>query len=55
MTGMPQPRASYPFLPPIDESGIHLEWKTATDGALPTTFPDGETYELIYPEITIDQ
>ena len=55
VTGMPQTRASYPFLPPIDESGIHLEWKTATDGALPTTFPDGETYELIYPEITIDQ
>ena len=54
LTGMPQTKASSPFLPPIDESGIHIDWLVASDGALPTTFPDGETYELIYPEVTID-
>lgn len=55
VTGMPQTKASYPFLPPVEEDGIHIEWRVASDGALPTTFPDGESYELIYPEVTIDQ
>ncbi len=53
VTGMPQTKASSPFLPPVDESGIKIEWKKADDGALPTKFADGETYELIYPEVTI--
>lgn len=53
VTGMPQTKAASPFLPPVDESGISIAWLKATDGALPTTFPDGETYELIYPEVTI--
>lgn len=53
VTGMPQTKAASPFLPPVDESGISIVWLKATDGALPTTFPDGETYELIYPEVTI--
>lgn len=55
VTGMPQTKAAGPFLPPIDEDGIHLQWLEATDGALPLQFPDGEKYSLIYPEITIDQ
>lgn len=55
VTGMPQTKASSPFLPPIDEDQISINWLKATDGALPLTFPDGETYELIYPEVTIPQ
>lgn len=56
VTGMPQTRATYPFLPPVDESGIHLEWLSvdAMESGLPMTFPDGEAYELIYPEIDIE-
>ncbi len=54
VTGMPQTAASYPFLPPVEESGIHISWDVAPEGALPLKFPDGETYELIYPTVTID-
>ena len=54
LTGMPQTQAVYPYLPPIDESGIHLEWKNYTD-EYGNVFPDGETYSLIYPEVTIDR
>ena len=56
VTGMPQTRATSPFLPPVDESGIHLSWKpvTAMESGLPMTFPDGEAYSLIYPELSID-
>ena len=53
-TGMPQTRAAYPFLPPIDESGIHVEWHNYTD-EFNNTYPDGETYQLIYPAVTIDR
>lgn len=54
LTGMPQTKAAAPFLPPVEESGIHISWHEATDGALPLQFPDGETYSLIYPEVSID-
>ena len=54
LTGMPQTRAIAPCLPPIDESGIHIEWKNHTD-EYGNVFPDGETYSLIYPEVTIDR
>lgn len=56
VTGMPQTQATSPFLPPIDESGIHLSWNTVTtmESGLPLQFPDGERYELIYPELSID-
>ena len=54
LTGMPQTKAAAPLLPPVDESGIHISWHEVTDGALPLRFADGETYSLIYPEITID-
>jgi CxxC motif-containing protein (DUF1111 family) len=53
LTGMPQTQAVYPYLPPIDERGINIEWKEYTDG-FGNKFPDGETYSLIYPEVTID-
>ena len=52
LTGMPQTQAVPPFLPPIDESGITIEWKNHTD-EYNNRFPDGETYSLIYPEVTI--
>ena len=60
VTGMPQTRAVSPFLPPVDESGIHLNWLTLTamadDSEISATqFPDGERYELIYPELSIDR
>jgi CxxC motif-containing protein (DUF1111 family) len=54
LTGMPQTQAVYPYLPPIDESGIHIEWKNHTD-EYGNAFHDGETYSLIYPEVTIDR
>lgn len=56
VTGMPQTRAIYPFLPPVDERGIHLSWEKVTvmESGLPMQFPDGEPYELIYPELSID-
>ena len=57
VTGMPQTKATYPFLPPVDESKINIMWKnvTAMESGLPMTFPDGEEYNLIYPEVTIPE
>lgn len=54
LAGVPQTQARSPFLPPLDENGIHMEWKKATDEH-GNKFPDGETYDLIYPEVTIDE
>jgi CxxC motif-containing protein (DUF1111 family) len=54
LTGMPQTKAVWPYLPPIDESGINIEWKEHTDD-YGNRFPDGETYRLTYPEVTIDR
>lgn len=55
VTGMPQTMSEAPFLPPIDESGITLSWNqvTAMESGLPMKFPDGESYSLIYPELSI--
>ena len=57
VTGMPQTKAAAPFLPPIDEDQIVLNWIPVTEmeSGLPMTFPDGEKYELIYPELTIPE
>lgn len=57
VTGMPQTQAVSPFLPPVDEEQINITWHTV-QGTMPsglsaTQFPDGETYSLIYPEVTI--
>ncbi|GHV17236.1 thiol oxidoreductase [Bacteroidia bacterium] len=54
LTGMPQTQAVAPFLPPINESGIKIEWKEYVD-EFGNKFPDGEAYSLIYPEVTIDR
>ena len=55
VTGMPQTKAVAPFLPPVDEEQIQLTWVPVTEmeSGLPMAFPDGEKYELIYPELTI--
>ncbi|MBO6188438.1 MAG: hypothetical protein J6O23_08020 [Prevotella sp.] len=57
VTGMPQTQAMSPFKAPIDENQISIEWKnvTAMESGLPMKFADGETYSLIYPEVTIPQ
>ncbi len=57
VTGMPQTKAMAPFKAPIDESQITIEWKKVTTmpSGLAMTFPDGEAYELIYPEVSIPQ
>ena len=59
VTGMPQTQAQTPFLPPIDESKINMSWlhiaKMETEEIPAMQFPDGEKFDLIYPEITIPQ
>ena len=57
VTGMPQTLASQPFKAPIDEDQIQLDWKklTSMESGLPMQFPDGEKYELIYPELYIPE
>lgn len=57
VTGMPQTQAMTPFEPPIDESQINIQWKEVKEmeSGLPMTFPDGERYSLIYPEMNIPQ
>ncbi len=57
VTGMPQTKATYPFLPPIDEEQIEIQWLPVTEmeSGLPLKFPDGEEYSLIYPELTIPE
>ncbi|MDO4191481.1 MAG: di-heme oxidoredictase family protein [Bacteroidales bacterium] len=52
VTGMPQTQAVAPFKAPIDETQIQIDWLNATDD-WGNTFPDGEQYSLIYPEVTI--
>ena len=55
VTGMPQTQAMAPFKAPIDENQIKIEWKQVSQmpSGLPMTFEDGESYSLIYPEVTI--
>ena len=57
VTGMPQTKAMEPFKAPIDENQIDIQWLTVKSmpSGLPMQFPDGESYSLIYPEITIPQ
>ncbi|MDR0863643.1 MAG: hypothetical protein LBO74_01765 [Candidatus Symbiothrix sp.] len=53
-TGMTQTRAVEPYKAPINEAGVHLEWLPYTD-EYGNTYPDGATYSLIYPKVTVDQ
>lgn len=50
LAGMPQSHAVAPFKAPLDESQITVKWHKATD-EWGNKFADGETYELIYPEV----
>ncbi len=54
LTGMPQTLASAPFKAPVDETQIKIDWLKYTD-EWGNKFPDGETYDLIYPEVTIPE
>ena len=54
LTGMPQTQAVKPFKAPLDEKQITIDWQPFTD-EWNNTFPDGETYSLIYPEVKIPQ
>lgn len=54
LAGMPQSHAVAPFKAPVDESKISVKWLHATDD-WNNRFPDGETYELIYPEVTMPE
>lgn len=63
VTGMPQTKAMSPFKAPIDESGINISWETVksmpsglaqADANGNFAFADGETFSLIYPDVTID-
>ena len=57
VTGMPQTMATAPFLPPIDESKISIVWHKVAEmpSGLPLKFDDGESVELIYPEVLIPE
>lgn len=52
LAGMPQGHAIAPFKAPIDESKIMVQWLDYTD-EWGNKFPDGETYSLQYPEVTM--
>lgn len=52
LAGMPQGHAVAPFSAPVDESKIQVKWLTQTD-EWGNKFDDGETYELVYPEVTM--
>lgn len=54
LTGMPQTKAVEPFKAPLDEEKIRISWVPYTD-EWNNTFPDGETYSLIYPEVSIPE
>lgn len=52
LTGMPQGHATQPFKAPLDGSKVIIEWKKYTD-EWGNKFPDGESYDLEYPEVTL--
>ena len=54
ITGMPQTLAVAPFKPPVDETKIKIAWLPYSD-EWGNRFPDGETYDMIYPEVTIPE
>ncbi len=46
-------RSTAPFKPQFDESKVEIHWPEYTD-EWGNQFPDGETYSLIYPEVTLE-
>lgn len=56
VAGMPQLHAVAPFKAPIDESQVTVTWKTVATCAASNNqmqFPDGEPFELRYPEVNL--
>lgn len=56
LAGMPQLFATQPFKAPLDPSQITVQWLTADRCAASQdqfAFPDGETFELRYPEVNL--
>lgn len=56
VTGMPQTGAADPFKAPIEADKIKIQWEhvSTMESGLAMKFPaDGETFDLIYPEVTI--
>lgn len=49
---VPMTKALPPFKPMIDESKMTINWKHYTDD-WGNKFPDGESYDLIYPDINL--
>ncbi|MBR6285891.1 MAG: hypothetical protein IKR18_02720 [Bacteroidaceae bacterium] len=52
LAGMPQTHAIAPFKSPLDETKITVHWENFVD-EWGNKFPDGETYSLRYPEVTL--
>ncbi len=52
LTGMPQTQSVSPFPAPLDETQITIEWVEFVD-EWDNKYDDGETYQLIYPEVSI--
>lgn len=52
LAGMPQGHAVEPFKAPLDESKVIISWHEYTD-SWGNRFPDGETYSLRYPEVSM--
>lgn len=51
---VPMSKAVPPFKPQFDEDKVHIAWLEFTD-EWGNKFPDGESYSLIYPEVTLDE
>lgn len=54
LAGMPQGHAVDPFKAPLDESQVIITWHEYTD-RYGNKFPDGESYSLRYPEVTMSR
>ena len=52
IAGLTQSHAVAPFKAPVDESKITITWLHYTD-EWGNKFPDGESYDLIYPEVNM--
>ncbi len=52
LAGMPQGHGVEPFAAPLDENKVIIKWIEYTD-SWNNTFPDGQTYSLRYPEVTM--
>ncbi|MBQ8101072.1 MAG: hypothetical protein IJ169_07280 [Paludibacteraceae bacterium] len=54
LAGMPQLFGTAPFKAPLDPQKITVTWRTAVpESNLKSPFPDGEAFELQYPEVRL--